>query len=40
MIPEIVGTFERRERLVVYYSAVMLLGLLFIREAPVYSFFW
>ena len=40
MIPEIVGTFERRERLVVYYSAVMLLGRLFIREAPVYSFFW
>lgn len=40
MIPEIVGTFERRERLVVYYSAVMLLGLLFVREAPVYSFFW
>ncbi|WP_215144719.1 EpsG family protein [Exiguobacterium qingdaonense] len=40
MIPEIVVTFARRERLIVYYSAVLLLGLLFIRDAPVYSFFW
>ncbi|WP_214891065.1 EpsG family protein [Exiguobacterium sp. s142] len=40
MIPEILKTFERRERLLVYYAAVTLLVLLFLQDAPVYTFFW
>lgn len=40
LIPEIIKTFEVRERVVVYYAAMSLLILLFLQNSPTYSFFW
>lgn len=40
LIPEILQSFDRRERLLVYYVAISMLLFLFVRNEPVYLFFW
>ncbi|MFK3988110.1 EpsG family protein [Exiguobacterium mexicanum] len=40
LIPELIRSFERRERLLVYYVAITMLLLLFVRNEPLYMFFW
>ncbi len=40
LIPEIIFSFNRKERVIVYYMATGLLLLLFIRNNPHYLFFW
>lgn len=40
LIPEIILSFNRRERVIVYYIATGLLLALFIRNNPQYLFFW
>ncbi|WP_214823606.1 EpsG family protein [Exiguobacterium sp. s28] len=40
LIPELIRSFERRERLLVYYTALTMLLLLFVRYEQAYLFFW
>lgn len=40
LIPELLRSFERRERLLAYYVAITMLLFLFVRNEPVYLFFW
>lgn len=40
LIPELLRSFERSERLLVYYVAITMLLLLFVRNEPLYMFFW
>ncbi|MCT4781659.1 MULTISPECIES: EpsG family protein [Exiguobacterium] len=40
LIPELIRSFDQRERLLVYYTAITMLMLLFARYQPVYQFFW
>lgn len=40
LIPEILRSFDRRERLLVYYVAITALLFLFVRNEPIYLFFW
>lgn len=40
LIPELIRSFDQRERLLVYYTALTLLLLLFVRYEQTYLFFW
>lgn len=40
IIPEIINTFEKKEKIFIYYGSAVLLILLFARNNPQYMFFW
>lgn len=40
LVPELINTFNKNERIIVYYVALVTLIMLFIRNNPHYLFFW